>query len=102
MLMSSDAVTAFDTLYSPHHPHTFPSITALQDAECVGRYTQVFFVSRGQRGCLELGVADPEESVWVEETAQRVLLDEGDSFFVPSGNPIEVEGFADVDGLFAS
>ena len=35
---------------------------------------------------VELGIADPTSDTWRDETAQRVLLKKGDSFFVPPGN----------------
>jgi len=35
---------------------------------------------------VEVAIADPSNEVWVAESAQRILLKTGDSFFVPPGN----------------
>ena len=52
---------------------------AIKDAEAVGQYSQVFFVSDCQEGSLEVGIADPTVDIWNDETAQRVLLNKGES-----------------------
>ena len=44
-----------------------------------------------QDGALELGIADPAEPEWHDETAQRQLLKKGDSFYVPPGNIYRLE-----------
>ena len=64
---------------------------AIKDAEGVGRFTQVFFVSDCQDGALELGLADPAKDEWVDRSAQRVLLKKGDCFYVPPGNIYRLE-----------
>ena len=64
---------------------------AIKDAEGVGECAQVFFISECQDGALELGIADPKEPEWQDETAQRQLLNKGDSFFVPPGNIYRLE-----------
>ena len=64
---------------------------AIKDAEGVGECAQVFFISECQNGALELGIADPKEPEWQDETAQRQLLNKGDSFFVPPGNIYRLE-----------
>lgn len=64
---------------------------AIKDAEGVGECAQVFFVSECQDGALELGIADPAEPEWHDETAQRQLLKKGDSFYVPPGNIYRLE-----------
>lgn len=38
-----------------------------------------------QAGALEFGLADPVQDEWVDQTAQRLLLSPGDSFYVPPG-----------------
>ncbi len=50
---------------------------AIKDAEAVGQYSQVFFVSDCQEGSLEVGIADPTIDIWNDQTAQRVLLNKG-------------------------
>ena len=35
---------------------------------------------------VEVAIADPNSEVWVADSAQRVLLKAGDSFFIPPGN----------------
>ena len=37
------------------------------------------------------GLADPQEEEWRDEIAQRVLLRQGDFFFVPPGNIYRLE-----------
>lgn len=64
---------------------------AIKDAEGVGECAQVFFVAECQDGALELGIADPAEPEWHDETAQRQLLKKGDSFYVPPGNIYRLE-----------
>lgn len=64
---------------------------AIKDAEGVGKYSQVFFVSDCQDGALELGIAHPQLDVWETATAQRMLLKKGDSFFIPPGNIYRLE-----------
>ncbi len=64
---------------------------AIKDAEGVGECAQVFFISECQDGALELGIADPKEPEWHDETAQRQLLNKGDTFFVPPGNIYRLE-----------
>mmetsp|Transcript_23386 Transcript_23386/g.38962 ORF Transcript_23386/g.38962 Transcript_23386/m.38962 type:complete len:829 (+) Transcript_23386:30-2516(+) len=64
---------------------------AIKDAEGVGKYAQVFFVSDCQDGAVELGIAHPNVDVWDNHTAQRLLLRKGDSFFVPPGNIYRLE-----------
>ncbi len=64
---------------------------ASKDAEGVGKYAQVFFISEGQSQSLEFGLADPSNDVWSESSAQRVLLGPGDSFYVPPGNIYRLE-----------
>ncbi len=64
---------------------------AIKDQEGVGECAQVFFVSECQDGALELGIADPAEPEWNDETAQRLLLKKGDTFFVPPGNIYRLE-----------
>jgi len=64
---------------------------AIKDAEGVGKYAQVFFVSDCQDGALELGIAHPKLDMWEHHTAQRLLLSKGDSFFVPPGNIYRLE-----------
>jgi len=68
---------------------------AIKDAENVQSYTQVFFVSSGQRESLELGIADPRETDWTDSLAQRVLLGPGDSFFIPPGNIYRLENHSE-------
>eukprot|EP01039_Chlorochromonas_danica_P007461 gene7461-8248_t len=58
----------------------------VKDAELVGKYAQIFFVSSGQEKALEFGLADPSTEDWDDQLAQRVLLSPGDSFYVPPGN----------------
>lgn len=58
----------------------------IKDAELVGKYAQIFFVSSGQEKALEFGLADPSTEDWDDQLAQRVLLSPGDSFYVPPGN----------------
>ena len=64
---------------------------AIKDAEGVGKYLQVFFVSQGALQGLEVGFAHPQTDEWVEDTAQRLLLSPGDSFYVPPGNIYRLE-----------
>lgn len=64
---------------------------SIKDAEGVGRYLQVFFVVKGQKGSVEFGLADPLQDFWDDRTAQRVLLGPGDSFYVPPGNIYRLE-----------
>ena len=59
---------------------------AIKDAEGVGKYSQVFFVSSCENDAVELGIADPTIDSWEDESAQRLLLRKGDSFYVPPGN----------------
>ena len=47
-------------------------------------------MSECQDGALELGIADPAEPEWHDETAQRQLLKKGD-FYVPPGNIYRLE-----------
>jgi hypothetical protein len=35
---------------------------------------------------VEFAISDPEQEEWNDATAQRQVLDKGDSFFVPPGN----------------
>lgn len=69
---------------------------AIKDAEGVGKYTQLYFVAEGQPGSLEFALADPSDDVWVDETAQRMLLGPGDSFYVPPGNIYRLENHSKV------
>ena len=69
---------------------------AIKDAEGVGRFTQVFFVSDCQDGALELGLANPSQEEWMDRTAQRVLLKKGDCFYVPPGNIYRLENHSSV------
>lgn len=64
---------------------------AIKDAEGVGRFAQVFFVSDCQNGSLELGIADPDKDSWDNKRAQRQLLRKGDSFVIPPGNIYRLE-----------
>lgn len=64
---------------------------AIKDAEGVGKYTQLFFVSDCQDGALELGLAHPQLDAWEDGTAQRMLLKKGDQFFIPPGNIYRLE-----------
>lgn len=64
---------------------------AIKDAEGVGKYTQLFFVSDCQDGALELGLAHPDLDAWEDSTAQRMLLKKGDQFYVPPGNIYRLE-----------
>lgn len=64
---------------------------AIKDAEGVGKHMQFFQVSRCQAGALELGIARPDVFEFVHRTAQRVLLREGDTFFLPPGNVYRLE-----------
>jgi len=64
---------------------------AIKDAEGVGECAQVFFISECQDGAIELGISDPAEMEWRDETAQRQLLKKGDSFYVPPGNIYRLE-----------
>lgn len=59
---------------------------AIKDEEGVGRYCQVFTVVDCQPSALELGVGDPRGDAWDANTAQRLLLMKGDSFYIPAGN----------------
>ena len=59
---------------------------AIKDAEGVGDACQVFVVSSCQNGTLDFGLADPNDEAWNEKTAQRVLLNTGDFFYVPPEN----------------
>jgi len=64
---------------------------AIKDAEGVGECAQVFFISECQDGAIELGISDPAEMEWRDDTAQRQLLKKGDSFYVPPGNIYRLE-----------
>ena len=64
---------------------------AIKDAEGVGECSQVFFIADCQDGSVELGIADPKEEVWRDDIAQRVIMNTGDSFFVPPGNIYRLE-----------
>ena len=80
----------------------------LKDAEAVGDCAQVFFVGDCHDGAgtvtffpvsifychitpmcaivVEMGIAEPSQEEWIDDSAQRSLLKKGDSFFVPPGN----------------
>jgi len=58
----------------------------IKDPECVGDCAQVFFVSECQDEALEFALADPKDEDWNEKLAQRLLLKNRDSFYVPPGN----------------
>ena len=64
---------------------------AIKDAEGIGQFAQLYFVSDAQPGSLEFGLADPRQDYWDDSTAQRVLLGPGDSFYVPPGNIYRLE-----------
>ncbi len=67
---------------------------AIKDAEGVGECTQVFTVAECQDGAVELGIADPNVPQWDDATAQRQLLNKGDTFYVPAGNIYRLENHA--------
>ena len=69
---------------------TLPPL-AIKDAEGVGECAQVFFVADCQNGSLEVDYADPKEETWQDETAQRNVVNKGDSFYVPPGNIYRLE-----------
>ena len=48
---------------------------------------------------MELGVADPREEEWRDDLAQRVLLRQGDFFFVPPGYIYRLENHSAVSGM---
>jgi hypothetical protein len=73
---------------------------AIKDAEGVGLFTQVFFVSDCQDGSVELGIAHPQLDEWEDSTAQRLLLKKGDSFYVPPGNIYRLENHSKVKSCF--
>ena len=56
----------------------------------------VFRVFFFQDNAVELGVADPREEEWRDDLAQRVLLRQGDFFFVPPGNIYRLENHSAV------
>lgn len=57
----------------------------------MGKFTQMFFVSDCQDGALEVGLASPDQDEWVDRSAQRLLLNKGDCFYVPPGNIYRLE-----------
>ena len=56
----------------------------------------VFLSVDCQDNAVELGVADPREEEWRDDLAQRVLLRQGDFFFVPPGNIYRLENHSAV------
>lgn len=64
---------------------------AIKDAESVGSYTQIFYVSDCQDLAVELGIANPMQERWDDASAQRILMKKGDSFYVPPGNVYQLE-----------
>jgi hypothetical protein len=69
---------------------------AIKDAEGIGQFAQLYFVSDAQERSLEFGLADPKQDYWEDSTAQRVLLSAGDSFYVPPGNIYRLENHSKV------
>lgn len=69
---------------------------AIKDAECVGDACQVFVAAKCQNGALEFGLADPEDDEWKDRSAQRILLNSGDFFYVPPGNMYRYSSFSDI------
>ena len=63
----------------------------IKDAEGVGLCSQVFNVQRCQPNSLEVSLADPDDSEYDPETAQRFLLGPGDFFHVPPNNVYRIE-----------
>ena len=55
-----------------------------------------------QDNALELGLADPKEEEWRDNLAQRVLLRQGDHFFVPPGNIYRLENHSAVSSCMLS
>lgn len=64
---------------------------SIKDPEGVGELAQIFFVSACQPGSLEFALASPEDVNWNDSNAQRVIVEQGDSFFVPPGNMYRLE-----------
>lgn len=64
---------------------------SVKDEEGVGECAQVFHIGRCQKDSVEVAIADPSNEEWRADLAQRVLLNEGDSFRVPPGNIYRLE-----------
>jgi hypothetical protein len=64
---------------------------AIKDAEKVGKFNQIFVLAECQDRAVELAIAHPGEDMWVEDTAQRMLLRKGDTFNIPPGNIYRLE-----------
>jgi len=63
----------------------------IKDAEGVGLCSQVFCVQTCQPNSLEVSLADPDDSEYDPDTAQRFLLNPGDFFHVPANNVYRIE-----------
>jgi hypothetical protein len=68
----------------------------IKDSEFIGDVTQVFFVHDCQPNGLEFALGDPNIDVWDDETATRVLVCPGDSFYVPPFNRFRMENHSEV------
>lgn len=64
---------------------------AIKDPEGIGNFTQIFYVTGGQPGALEVAIAHPQEDTWSDAYAQRLLLSPGDSFYLPPLNMYRLE-----------
>jgi hypothetical protein len=53
------------------------------DEEFIGEVTQIFCILDCQPNGLEFTLGDPNDNAWDDETATRVLMCPGDSFYVP-------------------
>lgn len=71
------------------HLHLPPK--GIKDAEGVGNCAQVFFIQHCQPNSLEVAYGDPEEDEFQIETAQRILLNPGDFFYIPPSNVYRIE-----------
>ena len=58
----------------------------IKEPEGVENCTQLFFVQGGQTGALEVAIAKPIDELFDPATAQRLVLNPGDEFYVPPKN----------------